>query len=311
MSQKKSSNYWREVSGILVLDKPQGLTSNSALQKVRHLLRAAKAGHTGALDPLATGVLPLCFGEATKFSQLLLDADKGYVTVARLGTTTDTADAEGQVLLQRPLPALTAELIESVLCRFRGEIEQLPPLYSALKVDGQPLYKLAREGRSIDMETKRRQVTISSLRLLNWSESTLELEVKCSKGTYIRSLVADIGEALGCGAHVEVLRRTLAGPFTLANAMTLEQLQQTAQPEEIDNPLLHHLMLAETAVMHLNTVELDPLQTERLRQGQRIALTDVQADPLLRIYANTGEFLGLGEVVASGMLHPRRLLKTS
>lgn len=311
MSQKKSSNYWREVSGILVLDKPQGLTSNSALQKVRHLLRAAKAGHTGALDPLATGVLPLCFGEATKFSQLLLDADKGYVTVARLGTTTDTADAEGQVLLQRPLPALTAELIESVLCRFRGEIEQLPPLYSALKVDGQPLYKLAREGKSIDMETKRRQVTISSLCLLNWSESTLELEVKCSKGTYIRSLVADIGEALGCGAHVEVLRRTLAGPFTLANAMTLEQLQQTAQPEEIDNPLLHHLMPAETAVMHLNAVELDPLQTERLRQGQRIALTDVQADPLLRIYANTGEFLGLGEVVASGILHPRRLLKTS
>ena len=213
----------RQVNGVLVLDKPRGMSSNQALQKVRWLLNAEKAGHTGSLDPLATGVLPLCFGEATKFSQYLLDADKGYETLAQLGVTTTTGDAEGEVLERRPV-ALTAEQIEAALQEFRGPIQQIPPMYSALKKDGQPLYKLARAGEVVEREA--RSVTIARLELLAWHGEQLRLAVDCSKGTYIRTLVEDLGQQLGCGAHVAELRRTQAGPFDLSQTVTLETLER-------------------------------------------------------------------------------------
>ncbi|EJT84802.1 tRNA pseudouridine synthase B [Pseudomonas putida S11] len=213
----------RNVSGIILLDKPLGFTSNAALQKVRWLLNAEKAGHTGSLDPLATGVLPLCFGEATKFSQYLLDSDKGYETVMQMGQTTNTGDAEGEVLQTREVTVGRAD-IEALLPRFRGQISQIPPMYSALKRDGQPLYKLARAGEVVEREA--RSVTIGRLELLECEGTRARLSVGCSKGTYIRTLVEDIGEALGCGAYVAELRRTQAGPFALAQTVTLEELEQ-------------------------------------------------------------------------------------
>ncbi len=199
----------RQVHGVLVLDKPRGFSSNAALQKVRWLLNAEKAGHTGSLDPLATGVLPLCFGEATKFSQYLLDADKGYSTVAQLGVTTTTGDAEGEVLERRAV-AVDEAALQAALPAFRGQIEQIPPMYSALKRDGQPLYKLARAGEVVEREP--RSVTIARLELLALQEDRATLEVACSKGTYVRTLVEDLGALLGCGAHVAELRRTQAAP---------------------------------------------------------------------------------------------------
>ncbi|HCL74631.1 MAG TPA: tRNA pseudouridine(55) synthase TruB, partial [Pseudomonas sp.] len=213
----------RAVSGIILLDKPRGFTSNAALQKVRWLLNAEKAGHTGSLDPLATGVLPLCFGEATKFSQYLLDADKGYETLAQLGVTTTTADAEGEVVERKPVD-VSREQLETILPRFRGDIQQVPPMYSALKRDGQPLYKLARAGEVVEREP--RSVTIARLELLSLEADKARLAVACSKGTYIRTLVEDLGRELGCGAHVAELRRTQAGPFELSQTVTLEALEQ-------------------------------------------------------------------------------------
>lgn len=307
----KAGNYWREVHGILVLDKPQGMTSNQALQKVRHLFRAAKAGHTGALDPLATGVLPLCFGEATKYSQLLLDADKAYQTRGRLGITTETADAEGEVLQRLPVPSLSAVELEQVLAQFRGDIEQLPPLYSALKVDGQPLYKLARAGKQVDMESKRRQVHIGELQLLEQGADYLDLQVSCSKGTYIRSLVADIGQALGCGAHVEALRRTQAGCFTLPQAWTLQQLQDLVEQDPSLAALEACLLPLETAVLHLDAVQLSAADAERLLQGQRLRIPDLTPQERVRLLGAQQRFLGLGEVLPGGVIQPRRLVRTS
>ena len=212
----------RSIDGILIFDKPLGMSSNAALQKVRWLFNANKGGHTGSLDPLATGVLPLCLGEATKFSQYLLDADKAYVTEARLGMTTATGDAEGDVLEIKPFNVTLAD-VEALLPRFTGEIDQVPPMYSALKHEGQPLYKLARAGETI--ERKARTITISQLKVLGLEGDRLQLEVHCSKGTYIRSLVEDIGAGLGCGAHVSALRRIKAGPFDLSQSVTLEALE--------------------------------------------------------------------------------------
>ena len=214
----------RDVNGILVIDKPAGVTSNGILQQVKRLFGAAKAGHTGALDPLATGVLPLCFGEATKFSQMMLDSDKAYIATARLGIRTETGDSEGAVVAEKPVPdGLTADLLEPVLDGFRGDIQQVPSMYSALKHKGRPLYEYAREG--IEVERPARPVTIYELTLLDIRENELDIAVSCTKGTYIRSLVEDIGEALGCGAHVTALRRTMASGFTLANAHAVSDLE--------------------------------------------------------------------------------------
>ncbi|WP_217994896.1 tRNA pseudouridine(55) synthase TruB [Methylogaea oryzae] len=231
MAQRRR-NKGREVNGILLLDKTPAVTSNTTLQDVKRLFQAKKAGHTGSLDPLASGLLPICFGEATKLSGFLLNQDKRYEVLIRLGVTTSTADAEGEVLERKPVPALDEGLVESALARFRGDIEQVPPMYSALKHQGQRLYELARQG--VEVERAARPVTIHALRLLAMTGDTLSLEVHCSKGTYVRTLAEDIGAALGCGAHVAALRRTaVGGSYSVAEAVTVTQLQSMSDEERL------------------------------------------------------------------------------
>ncbi len=225
----------RPVHGILLLDKPNGGSSNHALQRAKRLFGASKAGHTGSLDPLATGMLPICFGEATKLSAFLLDADKGYETTLKLGVTTNSADSDGEVLETRQVPEdLTAERFAQVCERFVGDLMQVPPMVSAIKIDGQRLYKLAREGKEV--ERPPRPVTIFSLEVLSFSGDSARLSVRCSKGTYIRSLVTDIGEALGCGAHVTALRRTFVCPFEQYPMVSIETLEQMAADVDMSEP---------------------------------------------------------------------------
>lgn len=292
----------RDVDGLLILDKPSGFTSNKCLQQVKHLLRAAKAGHTGALDPLASGVLPLCFGEATKVSQFLLDSDKAYRARIKLGVTTTTGDSEGEVLATAPVPTFSDEQIEAVLARFRGVITQQPSVYSALKQNGVPLYKLAREGKEIT--PKFRDVTIHSLQLLAHTSDELEIEVSCSKGTYIRTLAEDIGRTLGTGAHLTALRRLKAGPFTLAQSLTMEEMVQLATGGALDARLL----APDLAIADLPEVRLDAEQARRLRQGQLVSMNGADAAPDVRVYHGT-EFVGIGELRADGVLAVKRLLK--
>lgn len=295
---------WRKITGIVLLDKAVGVSSNHALQQVRRLFRAEKAGHTGSLDPLASGMLPICLGEATKISSFLLDANKHYVTAATLGQTSSTGDAEGEISPPRPIPPLDAALLEAVLTRFRGTIQQIPPMYSALKQDGQPLYKLARQGREV--ERAPRQVTIHTLQLLGQTTDTLTLEVRCSKGTYIRTLVEDIGTALGCGAYVSMLRRLAVDPFAGQPMYTMAQLQALA--EQGDGTLEGILLPLDRALPHLPALDLPQDTVERLRQGQRVRLATATADAAaVRLYAGTGEFVGLGEI-RHHVLHPKRLL---
>ncbi len=210
------------IDGVLVLDKPLGITSNRALQQVKHLFQAAKAGHTGSLDPLATGVLPICFGKSTKIAQSLLDADKTYVVTAKLGVVTDTSDAEGQIISEHAVPEFSQQQILQAIAKFTGSIQQVPSMFSALKHKGQPLYKLARKGLVI--ERPPRNITVYQFLLLEQTHDTLTCEIKCSKGTYIRTLIDDLGKELGCGAHVSALRRTQAGPYSIDQAVPLEQL---------------------------------------------------------------------------------------
>lgn len=307
------------INGIVLLDKPKGLSSNQALQKVRWLYTAKKAGHTGALDPLATGLLPVCLGEATKFSQFLLDADKTYITRAKLGQTTTTEDAEGEVVEDRPIPELTESIVEKALAEFCGPIDQVPPMYSALKRDGQPLYKLARQGKVVDIEPRR--VTIKTLKLLRIEDEHLELEVSCTKGTYIRSLVRDIGEALGCGAHVEELRRTATGPFKIEDALTLDDLQS----EQIR---VDALLKSDTGLDDMPAVYLDEVQTQRVLLGQQVNMTSEQVagfeavltandkkptQELLRLYnvqsdKNQPFYLGVANWLPGYILQPKRLV---
>lgn len=292
----------RDVDGLLILDKPIGATSNKCLQQVKHLLRAAKAGHTGALDPLASGVLPLCFGEATKVSQFLLDSDKTYRARIKLGVTTATGDSDGAVLVTAPVPAFTAEQIEAVLAQFRGVLTQQPSVYSALKQNGVPLYKLAREGKEIT--PKFRDVTIHSLQLLAHDGDELDIEVSCSKGTYVRTLAEDIGKALGTGAHLTALRRLKAGPFALAQSLTMEEMMQLAASGALDARLLP----PDQAIADLPAVQLDAEQARRLRQGQQVGMPDAARAPDVRVYFEK-EFLGIGELRADGVLAAKRLLK--
>ncbi len=299
----------RNVSGILVIDKPQGVTSNGILQRVKGLMGAAKAGHTGALDPLATGVLPLCFGEATKFSQVMLDSDKAYVTTAQLGVRTETGDSEGEVVDRRPVPAgLTEAAVEAVLARFRGEIDQVPSMYSALKHKDRPLYEYAREG--IEIERPARPVTIYELTLLAVREGEIDLAVKCSKGTYIRSLVEDIGEALGCGAHVTALRRTLAAGFTLADARPVEQLEALREQGESLDGLLAS---PDAALTMFPELLLDGQQLVSILNGQPVRIPGHPASGLVRLFG-PDRFVGLGESIAEGegcKIVPRRLVQNS
>ncbi|RME34592.1 MAG: tRNA pseudouridine(55) synthase TruB [Gammaproteobacteria bacterium] len=297
----------RPVDGLLLLDKPAGLTSNAALQRVKSLYRAQKAGHTGNLDPLATGLLPICLGEATKFTAFLLDADKRYLTRARLGLRTTTGDAEGEVIERREVPELDREGIERVLERFRGRIEQVPPMHSAIKRQGRPLYELAREGVTVEREP--REVEIHSLELVDLGTEELELEVHCSKGTYIRTLIEDIGEALGCGAHVSALRRTAAGPFGIDDAVTLQRLEELAVRGDLET--LDGLLLpVDRLLAGLPAQRLAGDSGYYFAQGQAVQQYPAPAAGLLRMYDEQGRFLGVGESTGDGRIAPRRLVRT-
>lgn len=303
----------RDVNGILVIDKPQGVTSNGILQQVKRLFGAAKAGHTGALDPLATGVLPLCFGEATKFSQMMLDSDKAYIATARLGIRTETGDSEGAVVAEKPVPdGLTADLLEPVLDGFRGDIQQVPSMYSALKHKGRPLYEYAREG--IEVERPARPVTIYELTLLDTRENELDIAVSCTKGTYIRSLVEDIGEALGCGAHVTALRRTMASGFTLANAHAVSDLEAMRERGESLDGLL---VAPDAALSMFPEHRLAGQALVSILNGQPVRIPGQAYEGFVRLYANESaneSFVGLAEAFPEGEqtnLVPRRLVKNS
>ncbi len=296
----------RNVSGIILLDKPLGFTSNAALQKVRWLLNAEKAGHTGSLDPLASGVLPLCFGEATKFSQYLLDSDKGYETVMQLGQTSSTGDAEGEILRTRDVTVGRAD-IEAVLPQFRGEISQIPPMYSALKRDGQPLYKLARAGEVVEREP--RSVTITRLELLECEGTRVRLSVGCSKGTYIRTLVEDLGEVLGCGAYVAELRRTHAGPFELAQTVTLEALEQ-AHAEGGNEALDRFLMPSDSGLQDWPLLQFSEHSSFYWLHGQPVRSPDAPKFGMVRVQDHNGRFIGIGEVSEDGRIAPRRLIRS-
>lgn len=289
----------RLVSGVLLLDKPLGMTSNAALQKARWLFNAEKGGHTGTLDPLATGLLPLCFGEATKFAGELLDADKTYLATVRLGIATDTADAEGQVLETRPVEATEAQA-RDVLTRFLGPIDQVPPMHSALKRDGKPLYEYARAG--IEVERAARRVTIHTIEMTGWRGDSFDLEVACSKGTYVRTLAADIGAALGCGAHLSALRRTRIGRLTIDGAVTLETLEGLDLAARDES-----LLPADSLLAELPQAELGEADASRMLHGQGIRWVGNAGDRY-RLYGQGGLFLGLGEVSADGWLNPRRLV---
>lgn len=299
----------RDVNGILVIDKPQGVTSNGILQQVKRLYGAAKAGHTGALDPLATGVLPLCFGEATKFSQMMLDSDKAYIATAKLGIRTETGDSEGAVVEEKPVPSeLSATYLESVFEDFRGDIQQVPSMYSALKHKGRPLYEYAREG--IEIARPSRPVTIYELTLLDVREDELDIAVSCTKGTYIRSLVEDIGEALGCGAHVSALRRTMASGFTLADAQEVPEMEAMRERDESLDGLL---VAPDAALSMFPEVKLSGPSLVSILNGQPVRITGQSVEGFVRVYGNEG-FVGLAEATPEGegiKLVPRRLVKTS
>jgi tRNA pseudouridine55 synthase len=296
------------IHGVLLLDKPVGLSSNDALIKAKRLLNAEKAGHTGTLDPFATGLLPLCFGEATKFAQDLLDADKTYETVVHLGTTTTTGDTEGDVVVTREVN-VSREQIETVLAQFRGEIDQVPPMYSALKRDGKPLYEYARAG--ITLEREARRVTIHLLELIDYQMPYLTLRVRCSKGTYIRVLGEDIGAALGCGAHLNALRRTEVGSLRMENCLTLEQL---AEVEESQRTGL--LAPVDALLASFPALVLPEELSKRFLQGQRLALgKEGMAIPpeegRVRVYRQADHaLLGTGLMQAFGVLAPERLIST-
>ena len=308
----------REVNGVVLLDKPGGISSNRALQQVKRLFDAAKAGHTGALDPLATGMLPLCFGEATKFSQFVLDADKRYRATAKLGVRTDSSDADGTVVEEKPVENVSAERVRDLLqSEFSGQITQVPSIFSALKHNGQPLYKLARKG--IQVEVKSRQVTIHAIELLDFRGDELDIDVLCSKGTYIRSIVEDLGLMLGCGAHVTALRRLDAGPYRAAQMLTLEQLQdiaatgaQNGEKEGALAALDKVLLPVWSAVEHLSRVRLDPIQAQLIQNGRAVAdINLIDAGPVLLFDQDEAQFFGLGDASPDGALVARRLMKTS
>ncbi|SEM02314.1 tRNA pseudouridine(55) synthase TruB [Halomonas daqiaonensis] len=293
------------VNGVLLLDKPAGLSSNYALQRARRLFQAQKAGHTGTLDPMATGLLPVCFGEATKFSAHLLDADKVYRTRVELGAITDTGDAEGEVVERRAVPRLTEADVEEVLERFRGEIDQVPPMYSALKHQGRKLYELAREGKSIERAARR--VKVYDARLLSLADTAFELEVCVSKGTYIRTLAEDIGQALGCGAHISALRRLATGSFTTEGMLTLDALEALPGQAEREAALLP----VDVLVDHLPRLEVDAVAATRLNHGQsvRVEAGELAEGETPRLY-RAGAFLGLGAVTGPQEVAPKRLLST-
>jgi len=299
----------RPLDGFLVIDKPVGMSSNQVVQKAKRLLDAQKVGHTGSLDPLATGVLPLCFGEATKFSQYLLDSDKHYWTRIRLGIATDTGDADGQIIAERSTAHLTREQVGEVVAAFIGSIEQIPSMYSAIKHQGQPLYKLARMG--LEVERKPRTVTIHSNDLIDFDGTTIELELRCSKGTYVRSIAEDIGTRLGCGAHVSALRRLGAGPFRESDVVSFETLEAACEAQRGD-ALLHPIA---SAVGNWPEVRLNEALAYYLRQGQPVMVARAPTAGWVRLAlqneSSAASFIGVGEILDDGRIAPRRLVNSA
>ena len=294
----------RDVHGILLLDKPLGMGSNEALQIVMRLFKANKAGHTGSLDRLASGLLPICLGEATKLSGFLLNADKRYESTFRLGVVTSTGDGEGEVIRSERPPALSELDIKRVLDQFKGEISQIPPMHSAIKYKGQRLYKLAHQGVVVEREP--RTITIHELHYVGHEEDRLSVEVLCSKGTYIRTLAEDVGESLGCGASVYSLHRTASGPFQAAAMVSLDAVRERASAGSLDDILLP----LDSVVMDWPDVSLSNDAAFYLKQGQPVLVPHAPTEGWVRIYLKRDRFLGVGEVLDDGRIAPRRLLKS-
>ena len=295
----------RDIHGVFLLDKPQGMSSNDIMQKVKRIFQANKAGHTGALDPLATGMLPICLGEATKFSQFLLDADKRYLVTAKLGERTDTSDAEGQIVETRYVNVKTPEIL-TALEQFRGDILQVPTMFSALKHNGKPLYEYARQGITVEREA--RPITIFELNFIEYNAPYLTLEVHCSKGTYIRTLVDDLGEALGCGAHVTMLRRTAVADYPTEKMLDWHTLQSLAEQQDLS--LLDALLLPmDTAVAKLPTLTLNESQAQGIRFGQRVKFNNPNSlQGLVRLFSHENRFLGVAVIDENNVIRPQRLV---
>ena len=295
----------RDIHGVFLLDKPQGMSSNDIMQKVKRIFQANKAGHTGALDPLATGMLPICLGEATKFSQFLLDADKRYLVMAKLGERTDTSDAEGQIVETRDVNVKTPEIL-TALEQFRGNILQVPTMFSALKHNGKPLYEYARQGITVVREA--RPITIFELNFIEYNAPYLTLEVHCSKGTYIRTLVDDLGEALGCGAHVTMLRRTAVADYPTEKMLDWNALQALAEPQDLSS--LDALLLPmDTAVAKLPALTLNESQTQGIGFGQRIKFDNPnRLQGQVRLFSHENHFLGVAVIDENNVIRPQRLV---
>lgn len=295
----------RDIHGVFLLDKPQGMSSNDIMQKVKRIFQANKAGHTGALDPLATGMLPICLGEATKFSQFLLDADKRYLVTAKLGERTDTSDAEGQVVDTREVKVKTPEIL-TALEQFRGDILQVPTMFSALKHNGKPLYEYARQGITVEREA--RPITIFELNFIEYNAPYLTLEVHCSKGTYIRTLVDDLGELLGCGAHVTMLRRTAVADYPTEKMLDWHTLQSLAEQQDLSS--LDALLLPmDTAVAKLPALTLNESQTQGIGFGQRIKFDNPnRLQGQVRLFSYENRFLGVAVIDENNVIRPQRLV---
>ena len=295
----------RDIHGVFLLDKPQGMSSNDIMQKVKRIFQANKAGHTGALDPLATGMLPICLGEATKFSQFLLDADKRYLVTAKLGERTDTSDAEGQIVETREVKVKTPEIL-TALEQFRGDILQVPTMFSALKHNGKPLYEYARQGITVEREA--RPITIFELNFIEYNAPYLTLEVHCSKGTYIRTLVDDLGEVLGCGAHVTMLRRTAVANYPTEKMLDWNALQSLAAQQDLS--LLDALLLPmDTAVAKLPTLTLDESQAQGIGFGQRVKFDNPnRLQGQVRLFSHENRFLGVAVIDENNVIRPQRLV---
>ncbi len=295
----------RNINGVLLLDKPLGFSSNQALQKVKWLFQAAKAGHTGTLDPLATGLLPICLGEATKFAQYVTDADKTYIATVKFGETTTTGDAEGEVLARHPVN-FDLENLAAVCDAFVGKISQVPPMYSALKFEGKALYEYAREG--VDIERQARLVTITSIQIDSFAKEIAVLTVSCSKGTYIRTLAEDIGRQLGCGAHLIGLRRTETAGYLIQDAITLEALELLVKETPVEK-LAELVLPMDSAIAYLPKVLLNADAAHYLMQGQAVWQSGLVPEGELRLYDDKNQFLGLGVLQEDGKITPKRLMR--
>ncbi len=301
---KKNNRSKRDVNGVLLFNKPQGITSNDVLQKIKRIFNARKAGHTGSLDKPATGMLPLCFGEATKFTTYLLNADKHYIARCKLGVTTTTGDQAGEILSESVVPKLTSRRLEAVLEKFKGEIQQIPPMYSAIKQNGQRLYELAYQGKEV--ERAPRSITIYDIELIAFDDDEFEIRVHCSKGTYIRTLVEDIGNDIGCGAHITRLIRNGVSNFTGDQMVSLETILECAEQgnEALDNLLLP----VDSIIEDMPEVTLNGAITRYIENGQAVMVPQAPTEGLLRIYNENHDFIGIGEVLDDGRVAPKRLI---